>query len=336
MSTINRCLRLRSHPVGKISSADLELVEEAIPTLEDGQILVKNLYASIDPTHRIWMAGQKAQYMDPVELNDIMRASTVGVVVESNHSDWPVGTRVVAMGGLCDYFVGIPGVNLFYPSTTNEVTVDLSYVSIIIGLTAWHGVHTILQPAADDVVVVSGGAGAVGSLAGQLSKLKGAQVIGIAGGPDKCKYMVDELGFDFAIDYKNENVSSKLKEIAPDGITRYFDNVGGKVTDAVLENCRNFAKIALCGSISEYDDNWVGQKNYNMILMRRIMVQGFICIDHMDELTEAKTELMQLVKEGKVKFKEDVREGLENYVDVVNLLFTGDNNGKLILKINDE
>jgi len=340
-STINRCYRLRSHPVGKISSTDLELVEEDIPTIEDGQVLVKTLYASIDPTHRIWMAGKKAQYMDPVELGDVMRAATVGVVTESQNADYPVGMKVMGFGGLCDYHVGIPGVNVYYPAACNEdpsvsPTVDLSYASIIIGLTAWHGVNKILEPTLEDIVVVSGAAGAVGSLVGQLSKLKGATVIGIAGGPTKCAYLTETLGFDYAIDYKSESVEERLKEIAPDGITRYFDNVGGDVSDAVFENARNFSKFAICGSISEYDDNWTGIKNFNMILMRRITVQGFICVDHMDELGEAKGDLLQFVKEGKISFKEDVREGLENYVDVVNLLFSGGNAGKLILKINDE
>lgn len=337
---MNRCLRLRAHPVGKIAYTDLELCKEAIPTLaEEGQFVVKNLYASIDPTHRIWMAGEKPQYMDPVALGDIMRAATVSIVTESKNDDWPVGMYVCGFTGLCDYAVGIPGVNVFYPSTCNEIkdaspTIDLSYASIIIGLTAWHGINKIIQANPETVLVVSGGAGAVGSMAGQLAKLKGATVIGIAGGPAKCKYMTEELGFDHGIDYKNQNVAEALKEIAPEGITAYFDNVGGDVTDAVLLNARNHATFAICGSISEYDDNWVGIKNFNMILMRRITVQGFVVMDHMDEFPEAKTELIELVSAGKLKYKEDIREGLENYVDVVNLLFKGENEGKLILKIN--
>lgn len=279
--------------------------------------------------------------MDPVSIGHVMRAMTVGVITESKNDEWPVGMYVVGLGGLCDYYLGFPGVNLYYPAACNDAslnlapTVDISYASVVIGLTAWHGVNKILEPSPEDIVVVSGAAGAVGSLVGQLSKLKGATVIGIAGGPIKCKLLTEEFGYDYAIDYKNENVGEKLAEIAPDGITRYFDNVGGDVSEAVFENARNFAKFAICGSISEYDDNWTGIKNFNMILMRRLTVQGFICTDHMDELGEAKTELMELVKEGKIVFNEDVREGLENYVDVVNLLFTGGNTGKLILKIND-
>ena len=307
---------------------------------QDDQVIVKNTYASIDPTHRLWMSGKKAQYMDPVEIGEIMRAATVGVIVESKHAEWQVGTHVVGFGGLCDYYVGIPGVNMVYPCLCNSdtslsPTVDLSYASIIIGLTPWHAVNKILKPGPNDIVVVSGAAGAVGSLTGQLSKLKGATTIGIAGGPIKCKYLTETLGYDHAIDYKSENVEARLKEIAPEGITHYMDNVGGAISNAVFANARNYAKVAICGSISEYDDNWVGLKNFNMILMRRMTVTGFICMDHMDELQEAKTEILELVQSGKISFKEDVRDGLENYVDVVNLLFSGGNDGKLILKIND-
>merc|ERR1711862_35183 len=215
-------------------------------------------------------------------------------------------------------------------------TFELSQGGIVIGLTAWHGMIKIIKPKQGDIVVVSGGAGAVGSLAGQLAKAKGATVIGIAGGAEKCNFMKDKLRYDFSIDYKSENISDKLKAYAPDGITGYFDNVGGDATEAVLMNARNGMKFAMCGSISEYDDTWEGIKNFNMILMRRVTVQGFICMDHFVELGEARAEIKQLMKEGKLFFREDIREGIENYVDVVKLLLSGGNNGKLILKINDE
>jgi len=198
---------------------------------------------------------------------------------------------------------------------------------------AWFGVK-IIDPKEGDVVVVSGAAGAVGSVVGQLAKDKGAVVIGIAGGEEKCNYL-KEMGFDFAIDYKSENIGDKLKEYAPNGINGYFDNVGGEATEAVLINACNGMKIALCGSISEYDDNWSGIKNFNMILMRRVTVKGFICLDHMGELGEARSAIMKLQKEGKLIFREDIREGIENYVDVVNQLFCGGNKGKLMLRINE-
>lgn len=333
-------MRLRSHPEGKISHHDLELCQEPIPVAQEGQVIVKNVFASIDPTHRIWMAGKKAQYMDPVALGDIMRAATVGIIVESKHEEWPVGMWVSGFGGISDYYVGIPGVTLSGPCECNtnpdvQPTFELTYGGVIIGLTAWHGVNKIIEPKQGDVVVISGGAGAVGSIAGQLAKVRGATVIGIAGGSVKCKYMTEELGFDYSIDYKSQDIDLKLKEYAPQGVSGYFDNVGGEATESVLMNAKNGMRIALCGSITEYDDNWCGIKNFNMILMRRVKVQGFICMDHMDELTEAKAELTQLKKEGKLVFREDIREGIENYVDVVNLLFSGGNHGKLMLKMND-
>lgn len=332
--TENRVWRLRSRPVKNIDEKCLELCKEAIPTIGDGQLLCKNLYFSIDPTHRIWMSDIP-QYMPKVELGEVMRAATVAEVVESKNPQFSVGTTVVAFGGMCDYFVGFPGGNVLYPTGKYgklPITADLSTCSVIIGLTAWHGVRKILNPTKGDIVVVSGAAGAVGSIVGQLCKVSGATVIGIAGGATKCAEMKNVYGFDHCIDYKETKVEETLKELAPDGVTHYFDNVGGEITDAVLRNARNKMKYALCGSISEYNDSWNGQKNFNMILMRRISVQGFICTDHFDELADATAELSKLANEGKLTVKEDIRDGLENYISVVNLLFSGSNTGKLILK----
>jgi len=330
----HRAWRLRSRPVGTIADTDLELVHEPIPTPGDDQLLVKNMYISLDPTHRIWMSD-KAQYMPQVPLDDVMRAITVGEVTVSGVEAYPVGSLVVGFGGVADYYVGIPGVNVLYMAgqTGLGLTADLSVASVVIGLTAWHGLAKILDPAAGDIVVVSGAAGAVGSLVGQLAKARGAVVIGIAGTKEKCEWMTNELGFDFAVNYKLDDVEKAIAAAAPDGITHYFDNVGGKVSDAVFMNARNYAKIAVCGSISEYDDNWTGQQNYNMILMRRISVTGFICIDHMDEFPEAMKEIGGLVQEGKIKYSEDVREGLETYITSVRTLYTGKNTGKLIIKV---
>jgi len=333
----NRVWRLRSRPIGAIADTDLEMCQEAIPSIGEGQLLVKNLFISIDPTHRIWMSD-KAQYMAPVDLNDVMRAATVGVVEASNDSAYPTGCHVVAFGGVCDYFVGIPGVNVLYPAGAipeMPLTADLSICSVIVGLTAWVGANKILTNITPgSVVCVSGAAGAVGSIFGQLAKLKGAKVIDIAGSASKCAWMRDELGFDHVIDYKSQDVGAELKAAAPDGINAYFDNVGGDITDAVLLNAAMHSQIAVCGSISEYDDKWSGQRNWNMVLMRRITVKGFICTDHIgDSLQAAKEELAALVKKGKLKYLEDIREGLESYPSTVRLLLSGANNGKLILKV---
>lgn len=330
----HRAWRLRSRPVGEIADTDLELVTEAIPTIGENQMLVKNLFISLDPTHRIWMSD-KAQYMDNVPLNDIMRAATVGVVEESNNSDFPVGMNVFGFGGVADYYLGIPGVTVLYKAGELglPLSADLSVASLIIGLTAWHGVEKILEPTTGDVVVVSGGAGAVGSLVGQLAKARGATVIAIAGTPAKCAWITETVGLDHCINYKTEDVEAALLALAPEGVTHYFDNVGGKVTDAVLMNARNYLKMALCGSISEYDDAWSGQKNFNMILMRRISVTGFICTDHFGELQEATKDIASRVTAGKLVYLEDIRDGLESYIDSIRLLSNGGNTGKLMIKV---
>lgn len=264
-----------------------------------------------------------------------MRAATVGVIEVSNNPAFPVGTHMFGFGGCAEYYVGIAGVTMFYKAGDLglPLTADLSICSLIVGLAAWHGVNKVLAPTKDSVIAVSGAAGAVGSIVGQLCKLKGAKVIGIAGSDQKLSWMKNDLHFDCVINYKTQDVEKEIAAFAPEGLTGYFDNVGGTVTDAVLMNCRNFSKIAMCGSISEYDDKWAGQKNWNMILMRRICVQGFICTDHMDELAEMKADLSALVKSGQIKYVEDVRKGLENYPSIVRLLMSGDNTGKLILEI---
>lgn len=334
--TTNRVWRLRSRPVGEVKESDLELCIEALPEPAQGQMLIKNIFFSIDPTHRIWMSD-KEQYMPKVELGEVMRAATIGEVVSHNtdYPDYPVGTKLVCFGGMCDYFVGIPGANIMYKAGTLSLplTADLSVCSIIIGLTAWHGVKRILAPSSGDIVVVSGAAGAVGSLVGQLAKARGATVVGIAGTDDKCAWLTNSLKFDLAINYKTQDVAKELKAFAPEGITHYFDNVGGNVTDAVFLCARLNAKFALCGSISEYEDSWVGQRNYNMILMRRINVQGFICTDHIPSMSDMLADVSPLVLSNKIKYEEDIRDGLQNYISVLNLLFSGGNKGKLILKV---
>ena len=275
--------------------------------------------------------------MPCVELGDVMRAATIGIVEASNNAAWPVGMHVLGFGGVCDFYVGIPGVNVFYPAgecAGLSLTADLSLCSIIVGLTAWYGVKHVLNVQAGDVVVVSGSAGAVGSLVGQLAKLKGAKVCGIAGGATKCAWL-KSLGYDAVIDYKDvASVAAAVKEFAGgEGVTCYFDNVGGVITDDVLTAMRNNGKVAVCGSISEYDDNWTGQKNWNLILMRRLSVQGFICTDQMAHLAEAKAELSALAAAKKIEYLEDIREGLATYPATVRLLFSGANTGKLILKV---
>lgn len=264
-----------------------------------------------------------------------MRAATVGVVEVSNNAAFPVGTHLFGFGGVAEYYLGIIGVTVFYKAGELglPLTADLSVCSVIVGLAGWHGANKVLAPDSNSIIAVSGAAGAVGSIVGQLCKLKGAKVVGIAGSDAKLAWMKNELKFDAVINYKTQDVEKELAAFAPEGLTGYFDNVGGSVTDAVLMNLRNNAKVAVCGSISEYDDKWSGQKNWNMILMRRLSIHGYICTDHMDELAAMQTEMSSLVKKGDLKYAEDIRKGIENYPSVVRLLMSGENTGKLILQV---
>jgi hypothetical protein len=344
----NRSLLLRRRPRGTVRKEDFELVTSNTVSLllaPEGEdvVLVKNLYVSVDPAHRIWIS-EDAVYVDPVPLDTVMRARTLGVIVQacssSLSSQWPVGTYVIGPGGVQDYYVG--GASLGKPlfKVPDASTRYLSVCSFHIGLTAWHGVRKILRVDSPSsvVVVVSGAAGAVGSLAGQLCRIAGAaKVIGIAGGPDKCRDLVDFYNFDAAVDYKSENsVEDALRKLAPDGVDCYFDNVGGAITDSVLRTMRFFGRVALCGSISEYnnaEDEWPGIRNWNLILQKRLLVRGFICSDHADEFDACFRELCELVRAGAIRYKEDVRAGLENYVEALNLLFRGANTGKLMIQV---
>mmetsp|Transcript_31525 Transcript_31525/g.100850 ORF Transcript_31525/g.100850 Transcript_31525/m.100850 type:complete len:364 (+) Transcript_31525:3-1094(+) len=331
----NRQLLLRRRPSAALSQKDVEIVSNATPSLKDGQFLVKNLYASVDPTHRIWMS-EDDQYLAPVDLDAPMRAMTYGVVEESKNPSFPVGAHVLGMGGIQHYYVGDPAAD---PGLTVAKEIEglpntawLSVCSVIIGLTAWVGVNEICKPKQGETFVVSAGAGAVGSLAGQLAKLRGARVIGFVGSKEKADWIVNELGFDGAINYKTDDMLTRLKHLAPNGVDSYFDNTGGPSTEAVLRCFNNNARIALCGIISGYNTGDFALKNFQMLLHRRVNLQGFICLDHLDKYEQALAELIPLVKDKKIKYLEDIQTGIDNYPDVVNMLFEGSNKGKLMLK----
>jgi NADPH-dependent curcumin reductase len=305
-------------------------------TVDAGTVMVKNTHYSMDPTHMIW-AQDIPQYMPAVGLDTIMRCLTLGEVVKSSdEKKFPLGTIVSVFGGLAEYSV-IPfaGVNATVPGVPVEM--NLGPFSLIQGHTAWVG-HKICQIKAGDTFVVSCAAGAVGSMAGQLGKIAGARVIGIAGGPEKCKMLTDEFGFDGAIDYKNESLDSALTRLCPKGIDCFFDNVGGNTLDTVIAQMNCFGRIAICGSISQYDGKMgtkaVGFKNVEMMLMRRLTMQGYVVVDHMASVNEAMGEIGAGIQSGTIKWKGDVRTGtLDDYVKTINLLLSGGNNGKLILKV---
>jgi NADPH-dependent curcumin reductase CurA len=333
----NRQWILKRRPSGDIAAGDLEFVEKPTRELQDGEVLIRNIYLSLDPTNRIWMSDQD-QYLPPVEIGDVMRGGTIGVVEESRSDRHQVGDIVnaglsgwqlysIAHGGMVTPVPQIPGVPL------------TAWMSVLgaTGLTAWFGLMDIGKPKEGDTVVVSAAAGAVGSIVGQIAKLKGARVVGIAGGPAKCAWL-KEIGFDGAIDYRNEDVGAALDRLCPDGVDVNFENVGGEIMDAVIGRMNNFSRMPLCGMISTYNatDTVPGPSDFARVLMRRILIKGFIVIDYLPRAGEAMAELIPWVASGQLKWKAHVIDGLENAADAVKRLFTGDHDGKLLVQISPE
>ena len=337
MATLKRWV-LRRRPVGEIQPGDLEFAEEPIRDLADGEVLVRTLYLSLDPTNRIWMSDQD-QYMPPVGIGDTMRGGSLGVVERSRSDRFKQGdvvntglggwsTHVVANGAMLSPAPQLPGVPL------------TAYMSVLgaTGLTAWFGMCDIGRPKAGETVVVSAAAGAVGSIAGQIAKLKGARVIGIAGGKAKCAWLTGELGFDGAIDYKNEDVGAALDRLCPNGIDVNFENVGGDNMDAVIARMNNFGRMPLCGMISTYNDHDrpAGPADFAAVLMHRLTIRGFIIIDFLPRAGEAMAELIPWVMAGQLKWKVHVDQGLEGAMGSLQRLFTGDHDGKLLIQVSPE
>jgi NADPH-dependent curcumin reductase CurA len=330
--------RLKARPVGMVKEDDFEYVEEPVPELGENEILIRNLYFAFEPAMRGWLNDVKS-YVPPVQLGEVMRASGVGQVVESNNSDFAEGDFVSGMFGWQEYAVnngtaGMMGAVSKIPDGVPPYLV-LSALGGT-GLTAYFGLLDIGQPKEGDVIVVSGAAGATGSVAGQIARIKGAsQVVGIAGGPEKCAWLTDELGFDAAIDYKSEDVNKRLSELCPKGIDIFFDNVGGDILDAALLNMAQKGRVVLCGGISSYNETELpsGPRNYMQLVIRRCKMEGFILIDYLHEAAGAIKELSGWIASGELKHGEDIQEGIENTPSTFLRLFEGKNKGKQLLKI---
>jgi NADPH-dependent curcumin reductase CurA len=291
-STTNRALLLRTRPSREapLTDDDFEVAELPKPEIGDKQLLVRNLYASLDPTQRIWTSDDP-QYMPPAALGQPMRAATIGVVEQSNDPAVPVGAHVLGGGGIQQYYVTsqAEGASVVPEDKELPLTAHLSVLSFIIGLTAYVGTYNICDVKAGETFVVSAAGGAVGSLAGQLAKLRGARVIGIVGSPEKARWLTEELGFDAAVSYKQDEASliNALRAAAPNGVDAYFENTGGVSTEAVLHTLNNNARIAMCGVISGYNSGGAVLKNYPMLLHRRVMLKGFICMDYAEQVRRA-------------------------------------------------
>lgn len=339
----NRCFRLRRRPDGLVTTDDLELVEEGIPALQDGQALVRTLWLSVDPTNRIWMSDLRG-YLPPVPIGAVMRGLGIGEVVESRRDDMPVGAHVTGMLGFQDHCVA-DDAQLEAPLTVLPDPLPAPPQALLgalghTGITAWLGIEDICRPQAGETLVVSAAAGAVGSIAGQLGKAHGARVVGLAGTTEKCKHVVEDLGFDACVNYKDLDWQEQLADATPDGIDADFENVGGEIMDAVLNRMNIGARVALCGMISEYNDYGPGQSStvpgqraIGQFIMQRATMTGFLVLDHADRFPEAIGALATLAGEGKLRWTETVVEGLESTIDALNQLFAGANTGKLLVRV---
>ncbi|HYF28005.1 MAG TPA: NADP-dependent oxidoreductase [Baekduia sp.] len=337
--TVNRCFRLRRRPSGPVTEADLELCEEAVPQIEDGQALVRTLLLSLDPTNRIWMSDMRS-YLPPVPIDAVMRGLGIGQVLASRRDDMQAGDLVSGFTGWQDLCVaGAPGEEFPFTVLPDPLPAPLTLFLGPIGhtgLTAWVGIADITKPQEGETVVVSAAAGAVGSVAGQLAKARGARVVGIAGGPEKCRHVVEDLGFDACVDYKAGDWREQLAAATPDGIDVDFENVGGAIMDEVFLRLNLGARVALSGMISQYNqsqEGWGAQMQIGQMITSRVLMKGFIVLDHAELFEEAIGELAGLLAEGRLKFDETIVDGLGQARDALNRLFEGTNTGKLIVRV---
>ncbi len=340
MTRKNGQWRLRSRPEGMISEANYEYVEEPVRELEDGEVLIRNLYLAFEPAMRGWV-NDEPSYIPPVGIGEVMRSSTVGQIVESKNPDHRVGQLVTGMLGWQQYALiprdagPLQGFNPIPEGVPPQRVLSLLGTT---GLTAYFGIHAIHPVREGDHVLVSGAAGATGSVAAQIAKIRGAaKVVGIAGGPEKCAWLTDRANLDAAIDYKNEDIGHRLREEFPNGIDLYFDNVGGDILDTTLLQMANFGRITMCGGISGYNEKELppGPRNIMQVVIRRLTLRGFILIDHLKDSAQAISDLSTWAAEGRLVVEEDVQEGFENTISTFLRLFQGKNLGKQLLKIAD-
>lgn len=332
MSTYT-AIKLIARPApGPVSSDIFEVVKNEIPSAGPGQILVKQTHMSLDPAMLGWMSPDPESYIPPVALGEVMRSSGLGEVIESNHPDFSVGDRVMGMMGWTEYVVSSgAGLNKVQPGPDAETVLSIFALP---GLTATQGLFGFADPKPGETIVVSGAAGSVGSIVGQLAKAEGLRVIGVAGSAEKCDWIVKDLGFDGAINYKSDNIAAKLAELAPGGIDIYFENTGGPVQQHVFDRMNAHGRIVVCGMIADY-----GKKvpsagpNWIPIIKKRITIHGFAMPDHFGQVQELLGKLTPYVMQGKIKYRAHVLEGLESAIDGLNLFFTGGNTGKLIVRL---
>lgn len=333
---LNRQLRLARRPNGRPVDADFERVTQAAPTVGPGQVLVRNLYASIDPAMRGWMRPTRT-YVEPVELGAVMRALTVGQVVESGAPHLQPGAFVSGSLGLQDFAVAAPEALQVVDPSRAPLTAYCGGLGMT-GQTAYFGMTEIGRPRPGETVLVSSAAGATGSVAGQIAKILGCRVVGIAGGAEKCAFVRETLGFDDAIDYRRDDLATQIRRACPDGVDVFFDNVGGAVLDAALVNLGRHARVVLCGAISQASDNAPpeGVKQLLQLAFHHARIEGFVVFEYQARFAEATARLAEWLQAGKLVLPEQVETGLDRFPEVLGMLFDGQKTGKLVLKIAED
>ncbi len=331
----NQQWRLKERPDGMFKESDFEWREEAVPELEDGQILLRVVYLSLDPTQRVWAKADS--YLPKVELGAVMRSNGLGVVEASKNPKFAEGDIVSGLTGWQTYTVSD---GKGFQKLPREPGVPLdAYMGPLgmTGITAYYGLSDVGKPKEGETLVVSGAAGAVGSVVCQIGKIKDLRVVGIAGSDEKCAWLTDELGADAAVNYKSENVYKALRNACPDGVDVYFENVGGPILDAVLGHVNIGARIPLCGFISQYTATEAGPgiQNLGILVSKRAKIEGFLVLDYYSRAAEAVQEMAGWMKEGRLKFRSDIHQGLESAPTIINKLFTGDKMGKLLVQVSE-
>src|SRR5271165_6248724 len=333
MDLMNHQFQLAARPVGLPKPGDWHYTEGPVPEPGDGEALVKVLYVSLDPAMRGWM-NESRSYIAPVGIGEVMRAFGAGRLIASNDSSLAVGDHVTGLFGVQEY--AVVNARAAWKADTQLAPLPTFLGTLgMPGMTAYFGLLDIGQPKEGDTVVISGAAGAVGGLVGQIAKLKGCRVVGIAGGPEKCRHLVEDLGFDAAIDYKAQDVTAALGEQCPQGIQIYFDNVGGEILDAALAHLARYARVVICGAISQYNNTsgLHGPANYLSLLVNHASMTGFTMGDYLPRYGEAVQEMAGWLASGKLVSREEIAAGLENFPQVLLRLFHGKNTGKLVLEV---
>jgi len=326
-----KAIKFVRRPVTDITPDIFEMVTLQTPELGDGEFLVKQSHMSLDPAMRTWMQDNPDSYIEPVAIGDVMRSFGVGEVVESRNPDFPVGSRVVGMTGWAEYVLGGEDMQIVPRELPVEALLCVMHVP---GLTAYVGLNVIARPVAGETLVVSGAAGSVGSLVGQMAKAEGLRVIGVAGTDEKCQWLEQELGFDKAINYTSADVEEQLAAATPDGVDIYFENTGGPIQQMVFNRLNRFGRVSVCGMISEYNretpapgPSWVD------INLKALRVEGFVVVDHYDKAPQAVETLTGYLEKGQLKYRDHTLHGLDSAIEGVSLLFSGENRGKLLVEL---